>query len=112
MSGLLGLWKLTRESENFVDVQDDALLHVAAVIHPDVQSERVFAFAAPVNADEVLAILRQLYPSRSFPDNFRAEQDCSEIEPRKRAEALLRDMGRDGWTSLADSIRRNTEDLV
>lgn len=47
-------------------MQDDALLHVAAVIHPGVQSERVFAFAEPVNGDGVLAILRKLYPSRSF----------------------------------------------
>lgn len=93
-------------------MQDDALLHVAAVIHPRVQSERVFAFAGPVNADGVLAILRQLYPTRSFPANFGTEQDLSEIEPRKRAEALLREMGKDGWTSLAESIRRNTEDLV
>ncbi|KAF7175191.1 hypothetical protein CNMCM7691_006595 [Aspergillus felis] len=96
----------------FVDVQDDALLHVAAAIHPGVQSERVFAFAEPVNGDSVLAILRKLYPSRSFPANFQAEEDLSEIVPRKRAEALLRDMGRDGWTSLEESIKRNTEDLV
>ncbi|GFF22557.1 aldehyde reductase 2 [Aspergillus udagawae] len=96
----------------FVDVQDDAILHVAAAIHPGVQSERVFAFAAPVNGDSVLAVLRKLYPSRSFPANFQAEGDLSEIVPRKRAEALLREMGRDGWTSLEESIKRNTEDLV
>ncbi|GFF38211.1 aldehyde reductase 2 [Aspergillus udagawae] len=96
----------------FVDVQDDAILHVAAAIHPGVQSERVFAFAAPVNGDGVLAILRKLYPGRSFPANFQAEEDLSEIVPRKRAEALLREMGRDGWTSLEESIKRNTEDLV
>ncbi|KAL9941454.1 hypothetical protein ACHAQF_003640 [Verticillium nonalfalfae] len=98
--------------EYFVDVQDDALLHCAAVLHPDVQSERVFAFAEPVNGDKVLAVLRKLYPSRSFPDNFRAEEDLTDIAPRKRAEALLRDLGREGWTSLEESIKGNTEDLV
>ncbi|GIK00982.1 hypothetical protein Aspvir_005012 [Aspergillus viridinutans] len=96
----------------FVDVQDDALLHVAAVIHPGVQFERVFAFAEPVNGDSVLAILCKLYPSRSFPANFQAEEDLSEIVPWKRAQALLREMGRDGWTSLEQSIKRNTEDLA
>ncbi|KAJ5679526.1 hypothetical protein N7462_007770 [Penicillium macrosclerotiorum] len=96
----------------FIDVQDTALLHVAAAIHPDVHSERVFAFAEPVNADGVLAILRKLYPSRSFPADFRAEKDLSEIVPRQRAEALLRAMGQDGWTSLEESIKRNTEDLL
>ena len=98
--------------EYFVDVQDDALLHVAAAIHPDVQSERVFAFAEPVNGDGVLAILRKLYPGRSFPADFQADKDVSEIVPRKRAEALLREMGKDGWTRLEESIKRNTEDLV
>ena len=98
--------------EYYIDVQDDALLHVAAAIHPDVQSERIFAFAEPVNGDRVLAILRKLYPTRSFPEDFSAGEDKSEIVPRKRAEALLRSMGRDGWTSLENSIRRNTEDLV
>lgn len=93
-------------------MQDDGLLHVAAVIHPGVQSERIFAFAEPVNGDRVLAILRKLYPSRSFPANFQAEEDVSDIVPRKRAEALLREMGRHGWTSLEESIKRNTEDLV
>ncbi|GJC88565.1 aldehyde reductase 2 [Colletotrichum liriopes] len=96
----------------YVDVQDNALLHVAAAIHPGVQSERVFAFAEPVNADGVLAILRKLYPGRSFPPNFQAEEDLSDIVPRQRAEALLREMGRDGWTSLEESIKRNTEDLA
>ncbi|EMR66145.1 putative aldehyde reductase protein [Eutypa lata UCREL1] len=96
----------------YVDVQDDALLHVAAVVHPGVQSERIFAFAEPVNGDRILAILRKLYPNRSFPSSFKADEDLSDIVPRKRAEALLREMGRDGWTSMEESIKRNTEDIV
>ncbi|KAK6856496.1 aldehyde reductase [Apiospora arundinis] len=100
-------------AQYFVDVQDDALLHVAAAIHPGVASERVFAFAEPVNGDDILAILRRLYPARTFPANFQSEKDLSEIVPRKRAEELLRDMGKeDGWTSLEESVRRNTADLA
>ena len=94
-------------------MQDDALLHVAAVIHPTVQSERIFAMAEPVNGDRILAILRELYPGRSFPANFQAEEDVSDITvPRKRAETLLREIGGHGWTSLEESVRRNTEDLA
>jgi hypothetical protein len=92
-------------------VQDTALLHVAAAIHPGVVSERVFAFAEPVNGDGMLAIMRKLYPGRSFPPDFQPEQDLSNIVPRKRAEELLRDMGKQRWTSLEESIKRNTEDL-
>lgn len=95
-----------------MDVQDVALLHVAAAIHPGVESERIFAFAEPENGDTLLAILRKLYPDRSFPANFQSDQDLSNIVPRKRAEEILRDMGKDGWTSLEESVRRNTKDLV
>jgi len=96
----------------FVDVQDVGRLHVAAAIHPDVQSERIFAFAEAVNGDKLLDVLRRLYPDRAFPNNFQSGRDLTEIVPRARAEQLLRDMGHDGWTSLEESMRRNTEGLA
>lgn len=75
--------------------------------------ERVFAFAAPVNGDAVLAALRRLHPGKPFPADFQGARDLSDVRPRARAEALLRDMGKaEGWTGLEESIRRNTEDLV
>ncbi|KFA46012.1 hypothetical protein S40293_08787 [Stachybotrys chartarum IBT 40293] len=99
-------------AQYFVDVQDDALLHVAAAVHPGIESERIFAFAEPVNGDDLLAILRELYPDRSFPANFQSDKDLSEVVPRKRAEELLRDMGKDGWTSLRESVKKNVEDVI
>lgn len=93
-------------------MEDTALLHVAAAIDPSVDSERIFAFAEPVNGDGMLTVLRELYPQRVFPANFQAEKDLSDILPRKRAEELLRAMGKDGWTSLKESLRNNTEDLM
>ncbi|KAH7018043.1 uncharacterized protein B0I36DRAFT_335213 [Microdochium trichocladiopsis] len=95
----------------FVDVQDTARLHVAAAIHPEVVSERIFAFAEPVSGDALLDILRKMYPHKTFPENFQPGRDLNEIVPRARAEKLLRDMGQDGWTSLEQSVRWNTEDL-
>ncbi|CCC07169.1 hypothetical protein SMACR_01192 [Sordaria macrospora] len=96
----------------YVDVQDDALLHVAAAILPEVQSERIFAFAETINGDGILDVFRRLYPTRSFASPFQAGEDLSEIVPRQRAEDLLRKMGKDGWTGLEQSIKWNTEDLV
>ena len=96
----------------FVDVVDDALLHVAAVVHPGVKSERIFAFAEPINANSVLAVLRKLYPTKDFPADYQSERDLSEIVPRQRAEDLLKELGRNGWTSLEESVKKNTEDLV
>ncbi|KAK7967172.1 uncharacterized protein PG986_001449 [Apiospora aurea] len=99
-------------AQYFVDIQDVALLHVAATINPTVVSERIFAFAEPVNGDGILAILRKMYPDRSFPADFQGERDLSDVVLRKRAEELLRGTGKNGWTSLEESIRRNTVDLV
>ncbi|TVY19806.1 Aldehyde reductase 2 [Lachnellula arida] len=99
-------------AQYFVDVEDTALLHVATAIHPFVSHERVFAFAEPINGDTLLATLRKLYPERKLPANFQSAVDRSVIKPRERAEALLRDMGKNGWTSLEESIRLNTLDVM
>ncbi|KAH8688571.1 hypothetical protein BGZ61DRAFT_533343 [Ilyonectria robusta] len=87
------------------------LLHVAAAIHPDFQDECIFAIAETINWDKILGILRRQNPERKFIDNFQSEQDLCEVKPRARAEQLLRDLGRPGWTLLEDSLLMNTEDL-
>ncbi|KZL73957.1 aldehyde reductase [Colletotrichum tofieldiae] len=99
------------QPQHFVDVQDSGVLHVAAAIHPDVKGERIFGFAETFNWDKILDILRKQNPDRVFIENFQREDDLSEIKTRARAEQLLRDLGRPGWTSLEDSIMMNTEDL-
>ncbi|KAL6355759.1 hypothetical protein LRP88_09342 [Fusarium phalaenopsidis] len=99
------------DPRHFVDVQDTGILHVAAAVHPDVKGERIFAFAEPFNWDKVLDILRKQNPGVKFINNFQADQDLTEIKPKARAEQLLRDLGRPGWTSLEDGILLNTEDL-
>lgn len=64
-----------------------------------------------MNWDTILDILRRHYPDRTFPENFNSDIDYSVVEERPRAEQLLRDFGRPGWTSLEDSVLMNTEDL-
>lgn len=97
--------------EYFCNTVDVGLLHLAAAIHPDVKEERVFAYGGRVSWDAILEILRKQNPHRKFIDNFSGGDDPNEIEPRVRAEQLLRDMGKSGWTSLEDTVRLNTEDL-
>jgi hypothetical protein len=94
-------------------VQDNARLHVAALTHPDVQSERIFAYAAPYTWRGVQRAVQRLYPDKTFPrDIEEAELDTSKIIPAPRAEALLKEMGRPGWTSLGETVMMNTEDLA
>jgi nucleoside-diphosphate-sugar epimerase len=96
-----------------IDVQDCARLHVAALLHPDVHSERVFAYAFPKNWTSTLQHFRELYPGRKFPDAPVGEgEDKSIITRRPRAEELLKWLGADGFTSYRDSIKALTDTLV
>ncbi|KAJ9602511.1 hypothetical protein H2200_013054 [Cladophialophora chaetospira] len=98
----------------FVDVRDCALLHVAALLDPGVQSQRLFAFAESLNWTDVVNILRKHRPGNSqIPDPPENEgRDLSVVGPAVEAEALLRSfLGVSGWTSIDDSIRDGIEGL-
>lgn len=95
--------------EYFVDVQDAARLHVAATILPQVQNQRIFAFAGKFSWDLIMDIMRKRDPSRKIPDNFSGGEDPNVIQPRDKAEKLLQDLGLPGFTSLEQSIANNLE---
>ena len=94
-----------------VNVKDTARIHVAALIDPEVENERILAFAYPFNWNTLLACLRELYPNKQFPADIKdLPQDLSKLD-NSRGAALLRKFGRDGWTSLLESVRENTMGL-
>lgn len=97
--------------EYYVDVEDTAALHVAAGLLPHVQDQRIFAYGGHFSWDSVLDVMRTLDRNLqgSLPENFSGGADPNEIEPRPKAEQLLRDLGFSGWTSLAASITANVE---
>ncbi|KAM0542653.1 hypothetical protein ACHAPJ_012685 [Fusarium lateritium] len=108
------IWKYHKENHGHrpdlvVNTDDTGRLHVAAAVFGHVRDQRIFGFAGRFNWDEVLDILRQDEPSRMLPENFSSGVDPHEIEPRDKAEQLLRDLGRPGWTSLKDSVLRTIE---
>ena len=77
---------------------------MAAGIFENVKDQRIFGFAERFSWDAVLDILRENEPGKTFPDNFSGGEDPNEIEPSAKAEQLLKDLGRPGWTSLKDSV--------
>lgn len=87
-------------------------MHVVAVIHPEVKSERIFGTAEPYQFNDILAWLRKWYPERQFPDDFQKGRDLTEWKPRARAEALLKEIGRPGFTTLEQSIKNNLGGLA
>ncbi|KAL7909518.1 NAD(P)-binding protein [Trichoderma velutinum] len=103
----------TLQPQFFVDVRDTARLHVAALLDPNVNEERIFAFAREFNLTDVLSILRKLRPDQKFPDDPENEgRDYTEVIPIARAQKLLHDFfGQTGWTSLEDSLAAGIEDI-
>lgn len=93
-------------------MQDAALAHVAALLRPDVKNQRIFAFAAPFNINDILAVFRKLFPDRKFPDDAPNQGKDLRKMPNDKAEQLLKDMGRPGWIYMEDSLKMNVEDLV
>lgn len=95
----------------FIDVRDDARLHVIALIDPSCNGQRIFGFAAPYNWNDVLAIFRKQNPDKTFVDDFPdMGRDLSQI-PNEDAEALLKKHYGRGWISLEESLAANTATL-
>ncbi|KAI5924600.1 hypothetical protein F4810DRAFT_131824 [Camillea tinctor] len=87
-----------------VDTRDTGLLYVAALITPGVNGERLFGFGHRYSWHRVEQILSQLYPDKKLPGVKDNGWDQTEV-PNGRAEELIRGLGKDGWTSLEDSVR-------
>ncbi|KID86410.1 aldehyde reductase II [Metarhizium guizhouense ARSEF 977] len=97
----------------YVDVQDTARLHAAALLRPRMENERIFAYAAPYTWRDIQTTLAKLYPDRIFAPQMEASRlDRSDIELPAKAEDWLKEMGRTRWTSLEDSGLANTRDLA
>lgn len=97
----------------FVNVQDTAKLHVAALVDEDIKSERIFAFAHTYNWNQLLGILRKLRPQRKFTEDIKDDsQDLSTVTKRPRAvEILNKNFGQSDWTSLEESVKANIAHL-
>lgn len=91
-------------AEYFINSEDIGRLHVAAAIFDNVRDQRIFGFAGRVSWDAILGIFRKLEPERNFVADFSGGEDPALIEPREKAEGLLRDLGQPGWTSVEQSV--------
>lgn len=92
---------------------DDARLHLAAaVLDESVKSQRIFAFAAPVNINDLVEAIRKVRPDADhsklqlYPDE---PSDLSKVPNEPAADLLRKWYGQDGFKSLEQSIRENLE---
>ncbi|KAI8226814.1 Aldehyde reductase 2 [Colletotrichum sp. SAR 10_99] len=89
----------------FCDVVDIARIHIAALLFPDVQSERLIAYAGRFNINDILAVFRETQPSRNFPADLPdLGVDVGKIANERATELMKKLRGGKGWTSLKDCI--------
>jgi len=93
-------------------VDETVLLHIAALILPEIKNERIFAFGHPYDWNQILDIFKKMYPERKFlnsvPD---AGKDVGKV-PNERAAEILRQMGRPGFESMEESIRKAVQPVL
>ena len=93
----------------YVNVTDTALLHLAALLEKDVVNERLLAFAAPFNFNDIADLLekidRDMYGngSRHFERVKDAPRDLRTVDT-ERTKELLRRYGRPGFAGLEESL--------
>lgn len=95
-----------------IDAADNGLLHVAAMLHPGAQGERIFGFAYPKNNASTVRLLRELYPDRQFTDPSKREgESLANILARPRAEELLKWAKGSGFTTYKESLKNTLDHL-
>lgn len=97
---------------NYANVRDVALLHVAAVLDPEVSHRRIHAWAQPFNWNDILAIMRESCPRKSFVDDLPTMgQLVGTVDDGLGLQLMKKWGGQEGWTSLVEGIKQNLEDV-
>ena len=97
-----------------IDVKDTALLHIAALLDPEVKNARLIGWAHVFTFNDILRTLRKLRPNRQFLPDFANETQLTMTADTEQARALLKKWGNQAdWKSLestvADSLLRFVE---
>ena len=89
------------------------MLHVAALLDPDLKDKRIQAWAVQFNWNDVLAIMRRLYPTRQFVDDLPGMGKIFTTTDDTLARGLLKKwVQQDDWMNLEDGIRETLESIV
>ncbi|WWD22592.1 hypothetical protein CI109_107085 [Kwoniella shandongensis] len=96
-----------------IDVNDCAVIHVAALLDRDTDGQRLWAAGnPPVHINEILNIWRDAYPNHPIPADFDFPAGSKQILDREASTALLKRYAGKDWTPLKDSLIENVKDLA
>ena len=74
--------------------------------------ERIFAYAEPYTWNQILGMFRKLYPNRKFVDDIPDQGADLSTVANERAEEILKRAGKEGFTSLEQSIQWTVEGVA
>ncbi|KAF2185903.1 NAD(P)-binding protein [Zopfia rhizophila CBS 207.26] len=99
--------------EWYVDVEDSALLHVAALTQPDVKNERIFAFGERFTWNQILGLFRKFCPDRTFLKDIEEPPADRGTVTNERAAELLKRLGKpNGFSTLEEGIQKAVKSIV
>lgn len=91
---------------SYVNVRDVALLHVAATLDPGVKDQRIFAVAEHSNWNDMLAIMRKIYPKKEFVEDLpELPRFAGTVDTSLGLELLKKWGNQDGWLDLEAGVR-------
>jgi hypothetical protein len=104
------------QPNHYIDVQDVARLHVAALLSKSASGERIFGCTGRFNWNDVLDIWRAAFPWSKFADKLKyvgTGEDESDLEElRGRAEEIMKSVGYEGFeVDLKESVLSAVEGL-
>ncbi|KAJ5976929.1 NAD dependent epimerase/dehydratase [Penicillium viridicatum] len=95
-----------------IDVKDVALLHIAAILDPGINNERLQAWAENCNWNDILAIMRKMYPQHQFVDDLPGMVKLSITADFALPLALLEKWGDQiGWSALEQTVEDNVKSI-
>lgn len=116
-----------------VDAVDTALLHIAGLSCPYTKNQRIFAYGHRKTWKDFIERLEKMYPHHKFPGklptlfsilqidgkltwtlepNLNEGKELSNVVERKKAEELLKWMGKSGWRPLDEVLREVSDPIV
>jgi nucleoside-diphosphate-sugar epimerase len=90
---------------NFVDLGDCALLHLAALTDEEVRNERLVALGEIFDYNRMVDVLEKLVPGSNLPQKLEDPGNPVVEIDTKREVALLKGLGKDGFTGFEESVR-------
>lgn len=92
----------------WIDVKDVALLHIAAILDPEVKNARIQTWGVNASWNDLLAVMRKLRPDHEFMPDLPSTDFGTLSTDSAEALALLKKWGdQDGWRSLEQMVGEN-----